>query len=53
MKTRTLISIPVFLCVLSIISSCATSPKKLIQLAESGDYNDVQRLINEGADVNA
>ena len=65
MKTRMLISIFILvLVVLIITSSCATTPKTkeereggqpevFFQAIRSGDYADVKRLIEEGADVNA
>ena len=60
MKTRMLIvGCIVCLVALMILGSCATTSetrrerKALFQSAESGDYAEVKRLIEEGADVNA
>jgi len=36
-----------------VVSSCATTPKMLVQSAESGDYAEVKRLIEESINVNA
>ncbi len=60
MKTRTLVSILILvLAVLIIIGGCATTPKPqeerevFFQSVSSGDYAEVKRLIEEGANVNA
>jgi ankyrin repeat protein len=65
MKTKTLLSILIFvLAVLIITSSCATTPKTkeeregvqpevFFQSVKSGDYAEVKKLIKAGADVNA
>jgi len=60
MKARTLVSISfIALSVLIFVESCATTYKTrikrnvLFQPAASGDYAEVKRLIESGADVNA
>ncbi|MBA7526520.1 hypothetical protein ES705_18682 [subsurface metagenome] len=60
MKIRTLaIIIILVLAVLIIIGGCATTPKPqeerevFFQSVSSGDYAEVKRLIEEGANVNA
>jgi len=65
MKTRMLVSILILvLAVLIIIGGCETTPKTqeeredvnqevFFQAVKSGDYAEVKRLIEEGADVNA
>ena len=62
MKTRTFVSILIFVLTILLISSCtttiqlirysATTPR-IIKTIESGDSDKVKRLIEEGADVNA
>ncbi len=53
MKTRTLVSILILvLAVLIIIGGCAT-PKMLNKTVRSVDVDEVKRLIEAGADVNA
>ena len=52
MKTRTLVSILILVLVVLIISNCETTSKMLIRSAESGDYAEVIKLIEQGADVN-
>jgi len=53
MKAGTLVSILTFVFTVMLISSCATTPKRLMQSAWRGDSDEVKRLIGEGADVNA
>ena len=53
MKARALVFILPSVLVVLLINSCATTPKMLIQSAESGDYAEVKRLIEEGVNVNA
>ena len=64
MKTRTFVSILIFILAVLIASSCATTPKTqeekegipdkvFLQAVISGDIAEVKRLIEEGADVNA
>ncbi len=53
MKTGKLVSILILVLAVLIINSCATTPKMLIKTARSGDSNEVKRLIEKGADVNA
>jgi len=64
-KIRTFITILILvLAILMIIFGCATAPTTkeeregvnqwvFIQSVESGDYSEVKRLIEKGADVNA
>ncbi len=52
MKTRTLVYILILITVLIFAGSCATTSQRLRWSAESGDYAEVKRLIEEGADVN-
>ena len=51
MKARTLISILILVLAVLLISSCTTT--RLNWSAERGDYVEVKKLIEEGADVNA
>jgi ankyrin repeat protein len=51
MKPRALVFILSFVLVILLITSCATT--RLKWAAESGDYYEVKRLIEAGADVNA
>ena len=53
MKTRTLILVFLIMVVLIIAGSCATKSQRLRRSAGDGDYAEVKRLIEEGADVNA
>ena len=58
MKAKTLISILTFIFTILLISSCATMARQqttyvLRQSAREGDYAEVKRLIEVGADVNA
>ena len=54
MKTRMLVSILILvLAVLIIIGGCAPTSKVFFKLVRSGDYAEVKRLIDKGADVNA
>jgi ankyrin repeat protein len=53
MKTRTLVFILTSVLIVLLISSCATTPTRLNQSAEHGDYNEVKRLLEKGVDVNA
>ena len=64
MKTRALVSIVILVLTVLIISSCATTPKTkeeregvhpevFFESVRSGDYAEVKRLIEEGANVNA
>ena len=52
MKIRTLVSILILVLTVLMISNCATTSKMLIQSADSGDYAEVKRLVEKGADVN-
>ena len=51
MKTRTLVSILIFVFTVMLISSCATRLNTALQFG--GDYDRIKRLIEKGADVNA
>ncbi len=51
MKTRTFVIILILVFAVLLISSCAITPI-IIKTVESGDYSEVKRLIEEGADVN-
>ena len=58
MKTRMLVSTLTFIFTILLINSCATMARQqtsymLIQSAGEGDYAEVKRLIEKGADVNA
>jgi len=50
---KNVIYVVIVLIILIVCFGCATTPKMLMQSAESGDYAEVKRLIEEGADVNA
>ena len=53
MKTRLLMSISIFFLTSMINNGCATTPEKLHQSAKKGKYNQVEKLIDAGVDVNS
>ena len=53
MKTRTFVSILILVLAILIISSCATTSKVFLKPVRAGDYAEVKRLIEQGADLNA
>ena len=64
MKTRTLVSILILVLAVLLVSNCATTPKTqeeregvnqevFFKSVGSGDYAEVKRLIEAGADVSA
>ena len=53
MMTRKLVVILILVLTLLVSNSCMTTPTKVNRTVQSGDYNETNKLIEEGADVNA
>ena len=53
MKTRVLISILILILTVSIATCCCATPKKYYRAVDKGELREVNRLIEEGAIVNA